>query len=276
MLGSVMCRNRCRGGAVQFGGLVLLLRHVEQRDHEDDHEVADAPHGEGGEGRFGPGRVVEPGGGGQADRLQERVDRSGAGVEQEDEGERGGHRRGQVRQVEEGPEDPGARLDLGDQQAGAQAEDDPAGDHDDAEPEGVAQGRPELREVGEDVRPVVEAPPLGRVEAVVPHEGEVDGGDERIGEEDAESDQPGRQERQGAQGVASALRPQRVPSPGRGRPGRPPPSRAGCPCSWAVSGRHFAAAMSRSIRAAVSASPFFRSVTSPFSYRWENFWRVSW
>lgn len=59
---------------------------------------------------------------------------------------------------------------------------------------------------------------------------------------------------------------------------------AGAAASFAVrvsvlmrgTGRHFAAAMSRSIWAAASARPFLRSVTWPFSYLWARSDRVSW
>ena len=130
----------------------------------------------------------------QAEVAEDRVDRPRPRVEQEDEGQRRRDRRRQVRQVEGGAEDARARLDLRDQQADAQAEDHPQGDHDDDQPQRVAQRRPEQRVVVEDVVPVVQTQEDGDAEAVVLHEREVDGRDQRIREEDAEADQPGRHE----------------------------------------------------------------------------------
>ena len=49
--------------------------------------------------------VVEPAGLRQAELAEDRVDRAGAGVEQEGEGHGRGDRRGEVRQVEEGAEE---------------------------------------------------------------------------------------------------------------------------------------------------------------------------
>lgn len=231
-----------RRGAVQFRRLVLLLRYVEQRGHEDHHQVADAPQEHQGQGRLGPVRVVEPARRRNADLLQDRVDRAGARVEEEGEGHGGRHRRGEVGQVEQGAEDTRTGLDLRDEHADPEPEQDAQSHHDHDQPQGVAQGRPEERVVLEDVRPVLRAAPRRRLEAVVVHEREVDRRDHRVREEDREADQPGGQEGEGAQRRAPLLRLQRVGGH-----------------------RYFACAMSVSICAAAFFRPACRSVTLPLS-----------
>ena len=64
----------------------------------------------------------------------------------------------------------------------------------------------EQRVVREHVRPVRRSPTKsGGLNLVVVGEGEVHRGDQRVGEEDREADQPGRHERQGAQARTAAL-----------------------------------------------------------------------
>ena len=195
--------------AVQVGRLVLLLRHVQQRGHEDDHQVADAPQGEQHQRGLGPVRVVEPARA-RAGRPTTRISLTGPGgrVEQEDEGDGGRDRRGQVRDVEGGAEEPDPRLDLRDQQADAEAEHHAQRDHHHDQPQRVPQGRAEQRHLLQHVPPVPQPDEGGRLDLVVVHEREVDGRDQRIAEEDREADQPGREEPQGAQSLAVPLAPQ--------------------------------------------------------------------
>ena len=108
---------------------------------EDHHGVADAPHGQHGQGGFGPVLVAEPVGGGDPEELDGLVERP-RGVQQEHEGDRAGHHRHQGRQVEHRPEESGARLQPGEQPRHAQPEEQLGGDHEDHQPQRVLDGDP--------------------------------------------------------------------------------------------------------------------------------------
>src|SRR5262249_52099222 len=186
-------------------------------------------------------------------------------------------------------EDVAAALDLGDQQRDAEAEDDLQGDHDHDQPEGVLQAGDQVREVEQDVVPVLQAHPDRRVELVVVVEGEVDRRDQRVGEEDAEAQQPGGQEAEGGQPLPAALSAQRrreagpLPPPRQGEGGRCHPSRFRSLFRTVRTGRQLPlgrtpAAVSLSICASseASAEDRFASVTWPASQVASQVWVVCW
>ena len=155
------------------------------------------------------GSLNQPGSG-RPSLAQDRVDRPGPGVEQEDERQGAGHRRSEVRRVEERAQQPGTVLDPDDEHADGHAEDHPQGDHHHDEPDRVAQGRPEERVVLEHEAPVLQAVEGRRAEPVVVREREVDRREQRVEEEQPGAEQPGRQEREVAQRLPATPAPRRV------------------------------------------------------------------
>ena len=109
IVGSVTQRSRCGAPrAVEIGGLVEVLRHIEDGREEDDHVVAHAPDPEQHERRLRPARRLEPERPLDPDFLEQDVHRARRRVEDVDEAKRRGDRRRQRRQIEDRPEETGA------------------------------------------------------------------------------------------------------------------------------------------------------------------------
>ena len=111
-----------RARAVELGGLVEVLRHVEHRSEKDDHHVPDSPEAEQDQRRLRPFRRVEPQRPLDPDLREQDVHRAGRGVEDVDEAERRGDRRRERRQVEDRAEEAGSALGMHEQRRDAERE----------------------------------------------------------------------------------------------------------------------------------------------------------